>query len=83
MIKIYGTDQCRYCIACKKDLDDAGIVYEYKDIQKELAVLKEFMFIRDKEDGFETVKGKGVGVPCIIREDGSITFDWKEFLTTV
>lgn len=80
MLKIYGSDQCSYCVACKRELDKAGIPYEYKDILKELSVLKEFMKLRDAEQIFEAVKGNGIGIPCIEREDGSITFDWKEFL---
>lgn len=79
MIKIYGTDQCRDCVACKKELDEAGVSYEFLALE-ELPLLKEFLKLRDAEPVFDRVKGEGVGIPCIRREDGSITFDWKEFL---
>lgn len=80
MLKIYGNDQCRYCVACREELEKVGICYEYKDILKELTTLKEFMKLRDTEPAFDKIKGNGIGIPCIVKENGSITFDWREFL---
>ena len=43
--------------------------------------MKEFLVIRDREPVFAEVRQKGsIGIPCIVREDGSVTLSWEEFL---
>lgn len=81
MLKIYGSMLCKDCVQCRADLDAAGVQYEYLDFADSLPALKEFLAIRDRESLFEEVKSRGaVGIPCIVREDGSITLDWKEYM---
>lgn len=81
MLKIYGSMQCPDCVACRKDLDAAGVAYEYLDFADDLRNLKAFLAIRDKEAVFAPVKEKGsIGIPCILREDGSVTLDWTEYV---
>ena len=43
MIKIYGSMLCPDCMACRKDLDEAGTAYEYLDFSEDLKNLKEFL----------------------------------------
>ena len=81
MLKIYGSMMCPDCVQIKKDLDNAGVEYEYKDFADSLLNLKEFLAIRDTNAIFAEVKEGGkIGIPCIVREDGSITLDWEEFM---
>ncbi len=81
MIKIYGSMLCKDCIQCREDLDRAGVPYEYLDFAQELKSLKEFLEIRDREPQYEEVRKQGaIGIPCIVREDGTVTLDWAEFL---
>lgn len=81
MLKIYGSMQCPDCAACRNDLDKAGVSYEYLDFSDDLRNLKAFLAIRDKEEIFAQVKENGsIGIPCIIREDGSVTLDWTEYV---
>lgn len=81
MLTIYGAMQCPDCVACRADLDRAGISYEYKDICEDLRNLKEFLKLRDSMPEFQRVKEEGkIGIPCILRENGSIALDWEEFL---
>lgn len=81
MLKIYGSMQCPDCVACRKDLDSAGVAYEYLDFADDLRNLKAFLAIRDKEAVFAPVKENGsIGIPCILREDGSVTLDWTEYV---
>ena len=81
MLKIYGSMQCPDCVACRKDLDAAGVAYEYLDFADDLRNLKAFLAIRDKEAVFAPVKENGsIGIPCIVREDGSVTLDWAEYV---
>lgn len=81
MIKIYGSMLCKDCVQCREELDKAGIAYEYLDFRDNLLYLKEFLVIRDTCPIFTDVRSNGsIGIPCIVREDGSVTLDWTEFL---
>ena len=81
MIKIYGSMLCPDCVKCREDLDGAGVEYEYLDFADDLRNLKEFLRIRDGEPLFDDARARGgIGIPCILREDGSVTLDWAEFL---
>lgn len=81
MLKIYGSMHCPDCVKCRKDLDYAGVTYEYRDFADSLRNLKEFLSIRDSSPLFAEVREKGsIGIPCILREDGTVTLDWEEFL---
>ena len=80
MIKIYGSMLCPDCVECRKDLDAAGTAYEYLDFSENLKNLKEFLKIRDGNSMFDSQREEGkIGIPCIVREDGSITLDWEEY----
>lgn len=81
MIKIYGSMLCKDCVQCREDLDRAGVVYEYYDFADSLLYLKEFLSIRDSFALFVSVKENGsIGIPCIVKEDGTVTLDWQELL---
>lgn len=81
MITIYGSMLCKDCVACREELDRAGVSYEYRDFSEDLQNLKTFLSLRDSESVFSEVKAMGsIGIPCICREDGSVTLDWQEFL---
>ena len=81
MIKIYGSMMCPDCVACRKDLDEAGIAYEYLDFAEDLRNLKAFLALRDQETVFEQVRAEGkIGIPCILREDGTVTLQWSEYV---
>lgn len=81
MLTIYGTMLCKDCVACRKAYDQAGIAYEYLDFAEDIAHLKAFLKIRDSEAVFQPVKEAGsIGVPCILKPDGTVTLDWEQFL---
>lgn len=81
MLKIYGSQHCPDCVVCKQELEAAGVPFLYLNISENLLYLKKFLKLRDDEPIFEEIRKSGkIGIPCILREDGSITFDWKEFL---
>lgn len=82
MLIIYGSLQCPDCVQCLQDLDKAGIAYEYKDFSQDLRNLKAFLSLRDHEPVFVPVKEGGtIGIPCILKPDGTVTLDWQEFLS--
>ena len=81
MIKIYGSMLCKDCVQCREDLDQAGVCYEYLDFSQDLRNLKEFLAIREGNPLFDEVRAAGgIGIPCILREDGTVTLDWEEFM---
>jgi glutaredoxin-related protein len=81
MIKIYGSMLCKDCVQCREDLDRAGVAYEYLDFAESLLHLKEFLSIRESSSLFDAVRENGgIGIPCIVKEDGSVTLDWEEFM---
>lgn len=80
MIKIYGSMLCPDCVQCRKDLDEAGTAYEFLDFFDNLQNLKDFLKIRDGNPIFESIREEGkIGIPCILREDGTITLNWEEY----
>lgn len=81
MLKIYGSMMCPDCVKCREDLDNAGVPYEYLDFADSLWNLKVFLTLRDNNPAFVELKAEGkIGIPCIQREDGTITLDWAEFM---
>lgn len=82
MLKIYGSMLCPDCVDCCADLDNTSLEYEFLDFSASLRNLKEFLAIRDREPVFDAVRENGsIGIPCIVKEDGSVTLDWAEFLS--
>ena len=81
MLKIYGTPLCPDCVQCVEDLAAAGVEFEYLNISENLRYLKELLKHRDSNVLFDDLRAAGkIGIPCIEREDGSITLEWDEFL---
>ena len=81
MLKIYGSPLCPDCVKCKQELEAAGVEFLYLDIGEKLLYLKQFLKLRDGNELFEPVRQRGqIGIPCIVREDGTITFEWNEYL---
>ena len=82
MLKIYGSMLCGDCVQCRKELDASGIAYEFYEFGDNLANLKAFLSLRDSLPLFDDVKKQGsIGIPCMIREDGSVTLDWTEYVS--
>ena len=81
MLKVYGMKICPDTVECCETLTRAGVEYEFLDFAEKTANLKAFLKLRDSSSLFDSVRQEGgIGIPCIQREDGSITFDWEEFM---
>jgi len=81
MLKIYGNLQCPDCADCCRDLDNAGVPYDFADIFSSIKIMKEFLHLRDNEPAFEEIKKAGaIGIPCIL-DGNQITFDWTCYVT--
>lgn len=81
MFKIYGSEMCPDCVACKKNFDLYGIEYEFIDINERLRNLKYFLKLRDSLDVFDHCKEiNDIGLPALVREDGSVFLSWEKYL---
>lgn len=82
MLKIYGCMLCPDCVECCEDLKKAGVDYMFFDFSENLLYLKEFLSIRDSSQLFADVRKNGqIGIPCIVREDGSHTLSWEAYVS--
>lgn len=82
MLKIYGSRLCKDCVDCCHELTAAGVAYEFCDFADDLMNLKEFMQLRDSSDLFLEARREGyIGIPCILREDGTLTLRWTEYVS--
>ena len=80
MLKIYGSRLCPDCVQCCQELEEAKVEFEYFDLSDSLKYLKEFLKLRDSSSVFDAVRAEGkIGIPCIVREDGSLSLEWDEF----
>ena len=81
MFKIYGSEMCPDCIACKKNFDLYNVEYQFIDINKSLRDLKVFLDMRDHNPIFDRLKAIGdIGLPAIVSEDGTVFTDWETYL---
>ena len=81
MLKIYGSMLCPDCVKCCQELKEAEIPFEYCDFADSILHLKEFLKMRDEQPVFAEVRAAGkIGIPCILREDGTIMLEWDEFV---
>ena len=81
MLKIYGSEMCPDCIACKYNFDKYNIEYEFLDINLSLRTLKQFLKLRDTLPVFDRLKAIGdIGLPAIVKEDGEVFTDWETYL---
>ena len=81
MLKVYGMRICTDTVECLNALTKAGIQFEYLDFAEKTANLKEFLKLRDSSPLFDAVRQAGnIGIPCIQREDGSITLNWQDIM---
>lgn len=76
-VKFYGMQQCPTCNQLECALDGRGIPWECIDISQ-LANLRSFLHVRDADPQFDPIKqAGGIGIPCVVRADGSCTLDWQ------
>jgi arsenate reductase len=79
-VRFYGMNACDDCRHLKATLQKNAIPYEFLDIT-DLGTLRDFLELRDSSAEFDEVRAQGrVGIPCLVRPDGSCTHDWRDEL---
>jgi glutaredoxin-related protein len=79
---MYGADTCPDCTAAKNKIaSSTDIELDFRDITKSLKTLKEFLSYRDHDELFlPVIKSGGIGIPFIILEDQTRTFEINDLL---
>ena len=78
MIKVYGMPSCPYCAFIEPQIE-GNPDFVYLDIGKDVHILHEFLELRDHCPALAPYKEIGdVGIPCFVREDGSVTLEPSE-----
>jgi glutaredoxin-related protein len=81
MLKIYDSALCPDCVKCKEALEQANVPFVYLSITESLLALKQFLKLRETREEFVPVRERGqIGIPCILAEDGKLSFTWDEYL---
>lgn len=82
MKKVYVMSTCPDCFQVKQQLEDAP-GYELIDIGDHVRNLKQFLRLRDTNPAFDEVRANGnIGIPCIVDDDGSVTFSMEGIVGT-
>ena len=82
MVKFYGSHICSGCreaIALFAEKNFKG--FEFIEITESTDNLREFLKLRDTREELQEAKDAGrIGIPCFVREDGSITLEAEDVL---
>jgi len=81
MLKVYGSELCPDCVACKAAFDENNVAYDFINITTSMRNLKEFLKLRDNDPVFDDARCSGyVGIPALLSDDGTLTLDWEAYL---
>lgn len=80
-IIMYGSHLCQDVIYALTKLKDQDVTIELRNITSNFGYLKEFMHYRETDPMFKGTKERDeLGIPFMIMEDGTKTFDFKDVL---
>ena len=72
VITVYGMKTCPDCIVVDRQIR-GNESFRLIDIGDHVKNMKAFLKYRDSDPAFESVRGNGVGIPCFVLEDGTVT----------
>jgi glutaredoxin-related protein len=78
MITFYGVTGCPDCEYVKTQVQ-GNPDFKYVNVGENIGNFKAFLKLRDNDPAFDEAKAAGrAGVPCFVREDGSITLNKED-----
>lgn len=78
MITFYGVTGCPDCEYVKTQVQ-GNPEFHYVNVGENISNFKAFLKLRDNDPAFDEAKAAGrAGVPCFVREDGSVTLNKEE-----
>ena len=80
-VTVIGSHLCPDTLYALNQLTAAGVEASFHDILSCHDHLKEYLHLRETSDLYADIRGtERLGVPCFVREDGTMTLDLKEIL---
>lgn len=80
-ITVIGSHLCPDTIYALQRLKEADAEITYKDILSCHADLLDYLALRDSNPLYDNIRGtRRIGIPCFIKEDGSLTLDLNDVL---
>ena len=82
MVKFYGSHICSGCREARALFAEKNFEgFEFIEITESTDNLREFLKLRDTRKELQEAKEAGrIGIPCFVREDGSITLEAEDVL---
>lgn len=80
-ITVIGSHLCPDTLYALQQLSQAGAETEFKDILSCHADLKAYLALRETSELYSEIRGtERLGIPCFLKEDGSVTMDLHDIL---
>lgn len=80
-ITVIGSHLCPDTLYALNQLSASGVEITFQDILSCHAALRTYLHIRETSELYAAIRGtERLGVPCFVREDGSMTLSLNEVL---
>lgn len=80
-VKVIGSHLCPDTLYALNKLSENHVEMDFVNMSSSMPDLKEYLALRDSNPLYKDVKENGgLGIPCFILEDGSVTLDLDEVL---
>lgn len=80
-VTVIGSHLCPDTLYALNRLSEADVEMEYKDLSSSLADLKVYLALRQDSPIYADIRANGgIGIPCFLLEDGTVTRDLNEVL---
>ena len=82
MVKFYGSPICSGCRETQELFAQKGFTdFQFVEITASTDNLREFLKLRDTREELRQAREEGrIGIPCFVREDGSIALEPDDVL---
>lgn len=75
-VNVIGSHLCEDTVAALEVLKEKNVDFEFVNISETLEGLKKYLSIRETSEIYNAVRAAGgIGIPCFVFEDGTITLD--------
>lgn len=83
-VTVIGSHLCEDTRDALETLKEKNVEVEFFNLSEDLSSLKKYLHYRETEGMYEEVrKNDGIGIPFIVLEDGTKTFDVNEILSKI
>lgn len=80
-VTVIGSHLCPDTLYALNCLTAAGVEANFQDILSCHAALQTYLHVRETSELYADIRGtQRLGVPCFVREDGTMTLELKDIL---